>query len=65
MMTSIVADRTSDKKNTFKGCFIYSFKKDGSRYKSPTWCEAFGAKTPEEVLSRMQINNPNKKFELA
>lgn len=64
-MTSIVSDRYSEKNKTFKGCYVYSFKKDGSRCKNPSWVEAYGAKNPEEVLARMLKNNPGKKFEVA
>lgn len=65
MMTFIVSDRYSNSKGVFKGCYIYSFKKDGSRCKTPTWQDAFGAKNAEEVLDRLKKNNPGKKFEIA
>lgn len=65
MMTFIVADRTVLSKGTFKGCYIYSFKKDCSRYKTATWHEAYCSKNAEEVLARLQKLNPGKKFELA
>lgn len=65
MMTFIVADRAAQSKCTFKGCYIYSFKKDGSRCKTATWCEAYGAKNAEEVLARLQKLNHGKKYELA
>ena len=53
MMTFIVADRTVQSKGTFKGCYIYSFKKDGSRYKTATWHEAYG-------LSLIHISEPTR-----
>lgn len=65
MMTFIVADRAAQSKVTFKGCYIYSFNKDGSRYKTATWHEAYCSKNAAEVLARLQKLNPGKKFELA
>jgi len=52
MMTFIVADRTVQSKGTFKGCYIYSFKKDGSRYKTATWHEAYGSKNADTSSSK-------------
>lgn len=50
---------------TKKGAYIYSFKKNGQRCSHPSWYEATGSEqTQEDVLSRLQRLNPNKRFEI-
>ena len=49
-----------------KFALIYSFKKNGERYAKPTEYLAFGnEKSQDDVLVRLQKNNPTQKFEIA
>ena len=51
---------------TNKVAIIYSIKKNGERYKNPMIIEALGnEKSQEDVLARLEANNPNHKFEIA
>ena len=49
-----------------KGAFIYSIKKNGERYKSPTFYEFIGSeKNAEDVIKRLESLNPNRKYDKA
>ena len=49
-----------------KFALIYSFKKNGERDTKPTEYMAFGnEKSQDDVLARLQKNNPTQKFEIA
>lgn len=49
-----------------KGAYIYSIKKDGSRYAKPTWIGFVGnEKTAEDIVARLEKNNTGKKYEIA
>ena len=49
-----------------KYALIYSFKKNGERYANPTEYMALGnEKSQDDVLARLQKNNPTQKFEIA
>ena len=48
------------------GAFIYSIKKDGTRYAKPTFYRFIGAeKNAEEIIQRLVKLNPGSKFEIA
>lgn len=49
-----------------KFALIYSFKKNGERCAKPTEYMALGnKKSQDDVLARLQKNNPTQKFEIA
>lgn len=49
-----------------KGAFIYSIKKDGTRYAKPTFYKFFGfEKNADDVVRRLVMLNPERKFEIA
>lgn len=49
-----------------KGVLVYSIKKNGERYKNPTFYEFVGnEKTVEDVIKRLVELNPTSKFESA
>lgn len=49
-----------------KFALIYSFRKNGERYANPTEYMALGnEKSQDDVLARLQKNNPTQKFEIA
>lgn len=51
---------------TKKVACIYTVKKDGTKSKYPVYYDAYGSEqTQEDVLARLQKNNPNARFELA
>lgn len=49
-----------------KVAVIYPLKNNGKRYATPMVIPAGGyEKTQEDVLARIQRNNPNRKYEIA
>lgn len=65
-MELIIIKNERNGKISKRGAYIYTLKKDGSRYANPSFIDASGMeKTQEDVLARMQRNNPNRGFELA
>lgn len=49
-----------------KVAVIYPLKNNGKRYANPMVIPAGGyEKTQEDVLARIQRNNPNRKYEIA
>lgn len=49
-----------------KGAFIYSIKKNGTRYAKPTFYEFNGAeRSALEIVERLKKYNPNSNFEIA
>lgn len=45
------------------GCYIYTLKKDGTRPVKPNFVQYIGSeKTPEDVVKRLEKNNPGTKF---
>ena len=49
-----------------KVAVIYPLKNNGKRYATPMVIPAGGyEKTQEDVLARLQRNNPNRKYEIA
>ncbi|WP_106828071.1 hypothetical protein [Parabacteroides pacaensis] len=49
-----------------KGAFVYSIKKDGTRYAKPTFYEFAGAeRSALEIIERLKKYNPNSNFEIA
>lgn len=49
-----------------KGAFIYSVRKDGTRYAKPTFVEFIGSeRTAEDIAERMRALNPDSMFEAA
>lgn len=49
-----------------KGAFIYSVRKDGTRYAKPTFVEFIGSeRTAEDIAKRMRALNPDSMFEAA
>lgn len=51
---------------TDKVAVIYPIKNNGKRYANPITVSAVGnEKTQEEVLVRLQKNNPGRRFEIA
>ena len=51
---------------TRKYAIIYPIKKNGERYANPIEYEAYGnEQTQEDVLVRLQENNPTRRYEIA
>ncbi len=49
-----------------KGAFIYSIKKDGTRYAKPAFYKFVGFETnAEDIVQRLVKLNPGSKFEIA
>lgn len=49
-----------------KVAVIYPLKNNGKRYATPMVIQAGGyEKTQDDVLARIQRNNPNRKYEIA
>ena len=49
-----------------KGAFIYSVRKDGTRYAKPTFVEFIGSeRTAEDIAERMRALNADSMFEAA
>ncbi len=49
-----------------KGAFVYSIKKDGSRYAKPTFYQFIGfEKNAGDVIQRLMKLNPGRKYEIA
>lgn len=49
-----------------KGAYIYSIKKNGERYKLPTFHTFIGdEKNADDVIKRLESLNPNRKYEKA
>lgn len=49
-----------------KGAFVYSIKKDGSRYAKPTFHQFVGSeKNAGDVIQRLMKLNSGRKYEIA
>ena len=49
-----------------KGAFIYHFKRNGERYKNPSFHPFYGLeKNADDVIKRLEKLNPGKRFEKA
>lgn len=47
------------------GFYIYSYKKNGEKYKKPFFVETVGVeKTAEDVIRRLEKLNPGSKFSI-
>lgn len=66
-MTRLAIIKTTKYGKTYekKVAYIYGVKSNCERYARPFMIEARNESTQEEVLARMQSQNPQSKYELA